>query len=143
MPNLKLWKSEELRRLRHESDRLFNRLCSDFGLPSVCHSLLAPTMRMTDAQDAITVELDLPGFTPQDFDITINNMQLTVRCTRQEACEEGTTQEQAYETSLTIPCKLRTEDVEAAYNAGVLRIIMPKCRRPATRRVPVTSAPSE
>lgn len=136
MANFKLWKSEELQRLRSESDRMFDRLCSELGLPSVCQPLMEPALRMIDTPEAVVVEAQLPGVTPEDLDIVITGTVLIVRCAQNETCGIGESASR-YESRFMLPCKVRTEDVEAELDEGVLRITMPKCRRPEARRVPV------
>lgn len=136
MANLRLWKSEELQRLKEESDRLFDKLCTSFGLPSVCRPLLEQAMHLYDTPEAVVVEASLPGVTPEDLDITINGAILVVRCVHAASCSpEGTSS--TLESRFTLPCKVRTEEVEAELSNDVLRITMPKCRRPEARRIPV------
>ncbi len=136
MANFKLWKIEELQRLRSESDRMFDRLCSGLGLPSVCQPLMEPALRVIDTPEAVVVEAQLPDVTADDLDIVITGSMLLVRCAQSAACAIGESSSR-YESRFMLPCKVRTEDVEAVLDDGVLRITMPKCRRPEARRVPV------
>lgn len=136
MANFRIWKSEELQRLKNESDRLFDRLCSELGLPSVCQPLMEPAMRMIDTPDALVVEAQLPDVSPEDLEVVVSGSVLVVRCAESASCgaaESGS----RYESRFMLPCKVRTEEVVAELDDGVLRITMPKCRRPEARRVPV------
>ncbi|ABM28625.1 Hsp20/alpha crystallin family protein [Nitratidesulfovibrio vulgaris] len=136
MANLKLWRSEELQRLKEESDMLFDRLCTSFGLPSVCRPLLEQAMHIYDTPEAVVVEATLPGVSAEDLDITISGAMLVVRCAHAGSCSpDGTSS--TLESRFSLPCKVRTDDVEAELDNDVLRITMPKCRRPEARRIPV------
>ncbi|UZP68341.1 Hsp20/alpha crystallin family protein [Desulfovibrio mangrovi] len=136
MPNLKIWKSQQLQRLRNDSERLFDRLCSEFGLPSVCQPLMEVDLTIKDLPDEVVVEAQLPGVSPEDISIVIDDTLLTISCREQEVSESGT-QTSVMEHRFRLPCKVRSEEVVAELNGALLRITMPKCRKPESRRIPV------
>lgn len=136
MASFKLWKSEELQRLKNESDRMFDRLCSELGLPSMCQSLAEPALHMIDTPDAVVLEARLPGVAAEDLDVVITGSVLIVRCAGRISCGLDAPGSR-YESRFMLPCRVRSEEVVAQLDEGVLRITMPKCRRPEARRVPV------
>lgn len=136
MPNLKVWKSQQLQRLRNDSERLFDRLCSEFGLPSVCQPLMEVDLTIKDLPDEVVVEAQLPGVSPEDISIVIDDTLLSISCRQQEACESGS-QTSVMEHRFRLPCKVRSDEVVAELNGDLLRITMPKCRKPESRRIPV------
>ncbi|MFV0349807.1 MAG: Hsp20/alpha crystallin family protein [Halodesulfovibrio sp.] len=136
MPNLKSWKSQQLQRLRNDSERLFDRLCSDFGLPSLCQPLAEVDLTIKDLPDEVIVEAQLPGVKPEDLAIDIDGDMLSISCTQQEEAA-GETRSSLMEHRFKLPCKVRSEDVVAELTGTMLRIIMPKCRKPQARRVPI------
>lgn len=138
MPSLKIWRNEELQRLKDESDRLFERLCTDFGLPSVCRPLLESTMNVYETPESIIIEVALPGATVDSLDVIIDSAMLVIRCTQATACTDSTASS-VYERRYMLPCKVKTEEVAAEFSNDILRITMPKCTRPPVRRIPVTT----
>ena len=136
MPTFRLWRSQQLQQLKEDSDRMFDKLCTEFGLPSVCQPLLEPELVMTDRGDVVVVEADVPGVEPEALDIRIEEGYLIVSCSDSESCESGATQS-LYESRFRLPCRVRTEEVEAVLDEGVLKISMPKCKRPESRKIPV------
>lgn len=136
MPALRSWKSQQLQRLKEDSDRMFNQLCSEFGLPSVCQPLLDPELAVKESPDSVIVEAFMPGVEADALSIRIDDGYLVVSCEHSEAC--GTmAQKSLFESRFRLPCKVRTEEVEATLEEDVLRIVMPKCKRPEARRIPV------
>ncbi|MDC7218284.1 MAG: Hsp20/alpha crystallin family protein [Spirochaetales bacterium] len=136
MPNLKIWKSQQLSRLRTDSERLFDQLCSDFGLPSVCRPMLAPDLTMRDTPESVIVQAHLPGMEADHILIDVEDAFLVVSCKHMEACEM---MEQAgvFEQRFSLPCRVRTDEVTAEFDGEYLTIVMPKCKKPESRRVPV------
>ncbi len=137
MPNLKIWKSQQLHRLRIDSERMFDQLCSDFGLPSVCQPLVDPDMTMQDTPDSVIVEAHLAGMNPENMLIEVEESHLVISCKHQESCTLGT-QSGVFEQRFTLPCRVRTKDVTASFDGECLIITMPKCTREAPRRIPIT-----
>lgn len=136
MADLKIWKNEELQRIKSESDSMFDRLCSGLGLPSVCRPLLEPAVQMTENSEEVLVEAHLPGMKPEDIEISVTGDMLSMRCDQRSSCA-CTSQRSVYKTRFRLPCKVRTDEVEAELDNDVVRIRMPKCRRPEPRRIPV------
>lgn len=136
MPTFKNWRSQQLQRLKHDSDRMFERLCSDFGLPPVCRPLMEPDIVMRDMPDAIILEAELPGVSEENLEVIIEAGSLVVRCSQAAACETRM-QSDVFESRFRLPCKVRTEEVEAVLAGKTLRITMPKSNRPESRRIPV------
>jgi len=76
------------------------------------------------------VEVELPGVTDKDVEITVHSGVLTIRANRPE--EEG----RAYlyngrtfgrfERSVVLPEAIDSDHVEATLNSGVLRVALPK-----------------
>lgn len=140
MPNLKIWKVQQLQRLRVDSERLFEKLCSDFGLPSVCQTLVEPELTMKDTPESITVEAHLPGMDPANIVIVVEDMILTVDCKHSELCSMGE-RASVFEQRFRLPCRVRVDEVRAEFDGEYLTITMPKCKRSESRCVPVTITP--
>lgn len=137
MSNLKSWRNQQLQRLKLDSDRMFNQICSEFGLPSVCQPLMDTELRLVETDEGYRIEAELPGVTEDNLELSIDGAYITLRCTFSETCEESESVG-SFETQMRLPCKVRLEDVEARLEDGHLSISLPSCNIPERRTIPIT-----
>jgi len=105
----------------------------------------APAVDIYESGDSLVVEAELPGMDPKDIDITVDDGVLTIRGERKhekEVEEENYYRvERAYgffQRSVKLPADSETDNVKASYEAGVLRITVPKAEPKKPKAVPVT-----
>jgi HSP20 family protein len=143
MTELTLWRKQEIDKLRREMDLLFRRFRREFGLP---RSLLEPTeafsMKLFETENTITLRAELPDIKPEDIDISVTDEALTFRAqTREDTVEKGENFERVSQRSkslsrtITLPCRIVSDDVKATYKDGILEIVLPKCKPPEARGV--------
>jgi HSP20 family protein len=140
----------ELVTLRQAMDRLFDdtvfRPYSSLA-GSGDYSRLPLDVRTT--KDALHVEASLPGFRPEDVDITVENGTLTIRAEdRSERTEEqgGWVVREITRGSVmrtvTLPTGLEPDKAEATFENGMLRLRLPKAEQVKPRQIriqPVTT----
>lgn len=83
---------------------------------------------------------EAPGFEAGDFDIQVEDHRLVLRASRKsESKEKGVekTEERECYQSITLPCDVATDKVEAAYRNGVLKVTMPKSPEAKGRKITV------
>lgn len=107
--------------------------------------VFAPPASLTEQDDALTLEMDLPGVPLDAIEVLANADTITVRGVRtQENIEENATlhlRERfagSFERTLSLPAEIDPDAVEARLVHGVLRLTLPKtdtARRP--RRVQI------
>ena len=97
-----------------------------------------PPVDIYEDQDRIVLTLEVPGVKQDAFDITVDNNTLFVRGERQwqnEQKEENYHRVErrygSFSRSFTLPQTVDTQNVQASYDAGVLRIELTK--RPETK----------
>lgn len=135
MPGLIVWKRQEMNRLRRDMERLFDRLWDDFRVPSITRGTRQlPIIDLVESEGILTIKAEIPGIDPEDLDISITDDILTIKGEmKQEFIEESENYhriERSYGTfsrSFQLPCRVRVDEIEASYQRGVLRIVMPKC----------------
>jgi HSP20 family protein len=99
--------------------------------------------------DRFVIELDLPGVTRESIDLDVERNVLTVRAER--IARNGDWETLASERprgqfsrQLVLGDNLDLEQIEAIYDAGVLRLVVPVAEQAKPRRIEIaTSAPSE
>ena len=100
--------------------------------------------------DRFVIEFDLPGISRESLDIDVERNVLTVRAER--VARNGDWERLASERptgifsrQLVLGDNLDLDHIEASYDAGVLRLVVPVAERAKPRRVPITvpeAAPS-
>lgn len=104
---------------------------------------------VVETSDDIRFTLEAPGFKPENLDITVEDNVLTVsgeRKLEREAKEEHGEYrvfERRYgrfERSFVLPRNVKTQDVKADYEHGLLRITLPKTETSKARKIPIGSA---
>lgn len=145
MPGLILWKNEEITKFKRDIDRLFSRLWDDFGIrltPSTVGGM--PHFSMSETEDFLVIQAELPGVDPADLEVSISDDLLTIRGkSREERLEQ---EADSYRTekrygffsrSLRLPCKILADEAKATYKSGILRIALPKCKVEPPREVKI------
>lgn len=93
-----------------------------------------PSVNIKESHEDFEVEVAAPGFTKNDFRIEQNQDLLTISSERklENETKEGqqfTKREFSYQSfsrSFTLPHTADSEKIEAKYNNGILRVIIPK-----------------
>lgn len=129
--------------LRDEMNRLFNRTVGD-GVSS--GSSWTPAVDIFDAQDEIVLRAELPGLTPEDIDIEVDDNVLTLKGERrfQETVEEGRYYrlERSYgqfQRSVTLPQGVKPDEISAGFDNGVLTVRVPKADEVKPRKIAVAA----
>jgi len=106
-------------------------------------------VRQTD--DAYAIEASVPGFAPEDVEVTVDQNVLTIRATRKQQSEdrkEGWVRRERRQVSLFrqvgLPAEVREGEISASFENGVLTITVPRAQKALPKRIPVTAgAPTE
>ncbi|NIU82169.1 MAG: Hsp20 family protein [Candidatus Korarchaeota archaeon] len=106
-----------------------------------------PFSDLIDTPESFIVKLDAPGFTREDFDISVTENTLDLFAERKEEKQKEQRKyiqhERRYGSisrSMMLPAKIKPEEVSATYKKGVLTITMPKKVPEAKKtKVPVKS----
>lgn len=105
----------------------------------------APALDIFEAGDSLVVEAELPGMDPKDIDVTVDDGVLTIKGERRhekDVHEESYYRvERAYgffQRSVKLPAEAEPEGVKASYEAGVLKVTVPKVEPRKPKSVPVT-----
>ncbi len=117
--------------------RDFDELFRDFTPPQVWEEetakAFAPPADIADTGKALEVHLDMPGFTPEQIEVKVEQNVLTVSA---ERTEEKSEQDKGwlrrerswgrFARSFTLPTSVDGDKPEASYKHGVLTVVLPK-----------------
>jgi len=97
------------------------------------HTLSVPAVNITEEKGAYQVSLAAPGMKKEDFKIGVEGSLLTISSEKEENKEEKdkkfTRKEYSYTSfsrSFTLPDEVNKEKIEATYQDGVLKLILPR-----------------
>ena len=126
-----------------------NSLFQDFAGDgqTVTAAAFAPAVDVYENGEKVVLKLDVPGIKEEDLDIRVENQTLSVRGERKFEAEEKEENfhriERRYGSffrSFSLPTTVDTENVNASYNAGVLKLELKKKASAQPRQIKVGSA---
>ena len=111
-------------------------------LPEVFQKEFVPPLNVAETEKAYVVTLELPGMSEEDLHVQVMGNQLMI--TGEKKFEETTKDKEfhrvesqfgTFTRSVTLPNHLRTGEVDAIYENGMLTISVPKMEPTPTSRV--------
>lgn len=132
-----------LHQLRGEVDRIMDE-CLAGRVPGF--QATGPATDVAERDQALVVEMDLPGYRHEDLDISVIGSELTIKGHRPEPVTEGVNylrrERTAAEFARTIhlPVEVNVEGVTADLDQGVLRITLPKAQSVVPRKIEIRTA---
>lgn len=135
------------------SGDLFTPFFEDlFGRPGIggrmSNLLRAPEADVVETEKEIQVYLEMPGMKPDEIDLGLENNILTIsgekRQERTEENEQNTwhLSERRYgqfSRSFVLPRDVEAEGINASFEDGVLRVVIPKSEKARRRKIDITS----
>jgi len=105
----------------------------DWLLPVFPKGRAMPALNLYETDKEIVAEIDAPGIDPNKTEIAIDNGYLKVRGEGEEEKEEKNKNywrkeisHHSFERALRLPQDVEEDKVEATYDKGILKIVMPK-----------------
>src|ERR1043165_1933201 len=130
-----LTRFEPYREFATLQDRLNRLFQSSFGesQDSLTNSSFSPAVDVYEDEHAVNLKIEVPGIDEKDLDIRVENNTLTVNGERKFEKEEKEEnfrrverQYGSFTRSFTLPSSVETENIQAAYDKGVLEIRLAK-----------------
>ena len=135
----------ELRGLQDEMNRLFS---SSFnrsgGSNEMMRGAWSPNVDILENKDSIVLEAELPGMTPDDVSISVENNVLTIQGERSFEKKQDKDNyhrvERSYGSftrSFTLPPTVSSEDVQAVFENGILKLTLAKREEAKPRKIEI------
>jgi HSP20 family protein len=105
-----------------------------------------PAVNVWERDDALLVEMEVPGVKSQDLDVSVAGGELSIRIARPDAVPEGVIYHRrerptgAIQRMLRLPVEVNADRVEAQLRDGVLTITLPKAESAKPRKINVAAA---
>lgn len=137
-----LFGSDPIQSLRHEMNDVLSRFTSDngwFGGERI------PALDLAETDSAFEIKLDAPGFKPEEINVEVRGDLLQIHGEHKEETKEdkGKTYHRierrsgSFSRTLTLPCRVNEQKVNADYKDGVLVINLPKVEGAKTHKIKV------
>lgn len=127
------WK--EWARLRAETDRLWDQFLEKLTHAEAGHIDFLPDVDFVETRREYRLYVSVPGFVEEDIDLVFGERSLTVRGERQPPYDSSHTRRQLsewrygyFERRFEFAHPVRPDAARADYEAGVLTIVLPKCK---------------
>jgi HSP20 family protein len=108
-------------------------------------AVAVPAADVWQDENAVFAELDLPGVNPADLDVTVTDGNVLTIAGERKAGEVGkeawVRRERGhgkFARTVELPFPVDASKVEAKYDAGVLRVTLPKSEAAKPRKIAVT-----
>ena len=127
----------EMTQLQNRFDRLFDAVGGR-------QESWLPAVDVFDTQDAVVLKAELAGMNPDDIQIEVEDNVLTIKGERK--FEEKVDEERYYrverrfgtfQRSLALPQGVKADQIEAAYDEGILTVTVPKAEQEKPKRIEV------
>jgi HSP20 family protein len=134
----------ELRSLQDEVNRLVTSSFSRGGENDLMRGAWSPSVDIYENKDQIVLEAELPGMKPEDVDISIENNVLTIHGERkfekkdeQDNFHRVERSYGSFTRSFTLPPTVSSDNVDAVFENGVLRLNLAKREEAKPRRIQI------
>ena len=104
-----------------------------------------PAVNVWEKDDALMVELEVPGIKPDEVDVSVAGDELSIRIDRPDTAEEGVKYHRrerpagSFSRIVRLPLEVDADKVEAELRDGVLTITCPKAESAKPRKINVAS----
>lgn len=92
-----------------------------------------PATNIKETEDAFELELSVPGYNKEDFNLKLDNELLTISAKiedkKEETKDKYTRREfksRSFSRTFTLPDTITTEEINAKYDSGILKVTLPK-----------------
>ena len=121
-----------------EVNRLFEEAFSDLVRPEYTYAAFQV------GDEALILEMAVPGMTPEDLEVSLEGNKLTIRGQVKPVADERVRryylQEMAHGSfvrTFTLPVEVDASGVKAEFRNGILRLTLPKVAEARARRIPI------
>ncbi len=121
----------------------FAPLVRTFFEPAETTSIWAPPTDVFESESAVEIVADLPGVKQEAIEIKVDKGVLTLKAERKApekpegTCNCGERPYGVFERSFTLGDRLEVEKITATYEAGVLKVTVPKKPEAQPRKIEV------
>lgn len=113
--------------------RSWNERLGGSGTGLTGRAMTVPAVNVSENQNEHIVSVAAPGLNKNDFNIDIEGNMLTISCEKEEMREDEDSRHSrreynysSFSRSFTLPEEVMKDKIEASYQDGILKILLPK-----------------
>ena len=133
-----------LTEFRREIDDLFSQFFGKSGSISYFPGGFNPPFDISETDQEILVKAELPGVDPKEIEVNISGSTLAIKGEKREEREEKSENMHRVERSfghfsrsITLPCEVKEDKIEASFKNGVLNLKLPKTESSKKRSIKI------
>lgn len=135
-----------LTEFRRDVDDLFNNFFGSRGwLPGTTFGQgFTPAFDVSETEEDLIVKAELPGVDPDQIEVNLSGNTLTVKGEKKEEREEKTENMHriersfgSFSRSISLPCEIKEDKIEANFKNGVLNLKLPKAESTKKRSIKI------
>ncbi len=134
---------DELESLQEDMNRVFSGWGADRPNGRTARRAAYPLMNVWSSAEGLVIDAELPGVAPEAVDIAVKGDELTIQGDVRHADDEGEAvyrrerPEGRFVRTLRLPFRASTEQVNARYRNGILRITVPRSEEEKPRKIAI------
>jgi HSP20 family protein len=108
-------------------------------------SLLSPATDISEDKDNFVFSVEIPGMNKEDFKVTVQDNTLTIRGEKKQESEVKDSNYRrversygAFSRSFSLPASVKSDKIKAAYENGVLKLVLPKAEESKPKEIPIS-----
>lgn len=118
-----------------------NDLARIFGNAPVNRDFgMMPALDMAERESHYILSVDLPGVNKEDVNVEVRDNILRISGERKSEIDKADYSERTYgsfERAVKLPREVKTEDIEARFENGVLQLAIPKTTKEAVKKIEI------
>lgn len=134
----------ELSSLHQEMDRLWDRFVGETPLVRRITGEWWPTVDVSETKDNFVIKAELPGVDASDVNVSVSGNVLTIKGEKSKEEEEKDEHHYraeryygSFQRSFQLPSSMQAEKVEATFDKGVLKVILPKVEEAKKKEIKI------
>lgn len=136
-------------RRRRPLTTLFDEMFEDFLAPlhgAGSSRSGVPAMNVAETSDAFVLAFELPGVEEKDISVQLDGDQLVLSAERRFTKQEGVDLHRvehrygSFARSVTLPKDVKSDEIQAKLEKGVLTVTVPKAEPSRARRIEIQSS---
>jgi HSP20 family protein len=146
MARMTIWQQpREMARFADDMNRLMNEVLGGRAGRESVRGSWTPPVDVRETADAIKLEIELPGFSSENVDVTLESSMLTIsgersfeEATEGETCHRIERTYGSFERSFQVPNNVDPTKIDARFDSGVLHMTLPKREESKPRSIKVS-----
>ncbi|MBV8444731.1 MAG: Hsp20/alpha crystallin family protein [Candidatus Dormibacteraeota bacterium] len=132
--------------LHNQVDQLFSSLAEPSRSNGVGGDVVNLPVDIRQTDDEFVIEASVPGFAPEQVEVTFDDGVLTIKGQRSQENERKDGQyvrrerrQASVYRQIGLPAEVRADEISAAFDNGVLHVTVPRAQKAQPKRIPVTA----